>query len=408
LTQEPLEFEPYADHDPACAVVAVTPPEQAFMHAYYDICPQSPSGRYLACLRLPYEDRDPGPDDAAEVCVIDLPARTLRVVYRTTAWGFQTAAHQQWGRSDRYLYFNDKRGDVPFGVRLDLHTGRVRTFDGPIWQVHPDETFAITPCLIRANLTQPGYGVSVRPDSQRINTARAAEDDGMFRVDLHSGKCTLLVSLAQVWEALPDRDDLADAVLYGFHVKFNPRGTRILFVARARRSDGKFLPSLLTCRADGSELRTIVPHRLWRRGGHHPIWHPNGRQVLMNLTPGAEGMRFCLVDAETGELEVLAEDPPGTGHPSISPDGKRLLTDDTREAGGVRSVALRVVDLEAGTWKDLCRTTGPAMAHAPLRCDAHPVWDRSGRRFFFGAMPAGRRRLFLADPALPNGKMPEF
>ena len=403
MAQRQIEFIPYTDHAPTCAVAAITPPDEAHMHTYYDVCPWDQSGRYVACLRLPFEDRDPAPGDAATLCVIDLANRTVRDVWETTGWGFQTAAHQQWGRTDRYLYFNDKRDDRPVGVRLDLQSGSAKHMDGPIWQLHPDETCAICTCLNRGRLTQSGYGVTVMAEHELTNTTHADDDDGLYRVDLDTGEQSLLVSLPQVWEVLPDKDDLAGAVLYAFHCKFNPQGTRILLVVRARFEDGRFFASLVTCGADGSDLRTVVGHRLWRRGGHHPIWHPNGRQVLMNLTP-ADSMRLCAVDDETGQLDVLTDDPPGTGHPSISPDGRWLLTDDTREAGGVRTAAIRLVDLAEGTWGDLCSAQSPAVGGSPLRRDAHPVWDRPGRRICFLAAPTGRRQLFLADPALPAGE----
>jgi len=404
MSEARMSIEPYTELDPSCAVVAITPPGQAYMHTYYDVCPWSPSGRYLACLRLPFEDREPAPDDPAWLCIIDLAEGTIRELWETTGWGFQTAAHQQWGRSDRYLYFNDKRDGRAVGVRLDLESGEAKFLEGPIWQVRPDEKVAICTCLNRGRLTQRGYGVTVRPADELTNTVRAAADDGLFQVDLQTGRQSLLVSLEEVWEVLPDKDDLADAVLYAFHCKYNPQGTRILLVVRARFADGRYCPSLLTCRADGSELRAVVGHRLWMRGGHHPIWHPDGRRVLMNLTPGDEGMRFCLIDAETGQVDVLLDEPPGTGHPSISPDERFLLTDVTGEEGSVRTAAIRLVDLADGSWRDLCAARSPAVGGSPLRRDAHPVWDRRGRRICFLAAPQGRRRLFIADPALPPGE----
>ncbi len=399
MSERSIEFTPYTQHRPACPVTAITPAGEAHLHTYYDVCPWSPSGRQVACLRLPFEDREPGPDDPAELCVIDLEGRTVRTVARTSGWGHQTAAHQQWGRSDRRLYYNDKRGDRPVGVRLDLQTGAAREYDGPVWQVHPDESCAICTCLNRGRLTQRGYGVTVRPEAALTNAERASSDDGLYRVDLTTGAQTLLVPLSAVWEVLLDRKDLAGAVLYAFHCKYNPQGTRILIVVRARFGDGRFVASLVGCRADGSDLRTIVPHRLWRRGGHHPIWHPNGRQVLMNLTPG-EHMRFCLIDADTGAVQVLADDPPGTGHPSISTDGRYLLTDDTRESGTTRTTTIRLVDLHAGTWRDLCTAESPAVGGSPLRRDAHPVWSRDDRRILFLAAPSGTRQLFIAEPQL--------
>ena len=393
------QLQPYLEYEPTCAVATITPADEAYMHTYYDVCPWSPSGRLLACLHLPFEDREPAPEDRAELCVIDLAEGSIRPVGETAGWGFQTAAHQQWGRSDRFLYFNDKRDGRAFGVRLDLETGQRVDFDGPIWQVHPDETFAICTCLNRGRLTQRGYGVTVRPEQELTNTVRADDDDGLFRVDLTTGKQSLLIGLDEVWQALPDRQDLEEAILYAFHCKFNPQ---------ARFEDGRFVASLLTAGADGSGLRTIVPHRLWRRGGHHPIWHPDGEKVLMNLTPGDEGMRFCLIDADSGQVEVLIDDPPGSGHPSISTDGRWLLTDATRESGGIRTAPIRLVDLQEGTWRDLCAAESPAVGGSPLRRDAHPVWDRHCRLVCFLAAPNGRRQLFVADPDLPPSELPKL
>ena len=398
MNERPLAFVPYTDLDPLCPVVAVTGPGEAYLHTYYDVCPWSPSGRYLACLRLPFEDREPQAGERAELCVIDLQRRTVRTVAETAGWGHQTAAHQQWGRSDRTLYCNDMDGDRPVGVRLDLETGERTHLGGPIWQVSPDETTAICTCLNRGRLTQAGYGVTVRLEAELTNTDQAAGDDGLFRVDLATGEQSLLVSLTDVWEALTDRGDLADAVLYAFHCKYNPQGTRIMIVVRALWEDGSFVAALLGCRADGSELRTIVPHRLWMRGGHHPIWHPNGRQVLQNLTPAEDGMKFCVVDADTGELDVLIDDPTGSGHPSISDDGRWLLTDVTGEADGVRTATVRLVDLETGEVRDICGATSPAVGGGPLRRDAHPVWSRDCKQVLFLAAPTGGRQLFIADP----------
>lgn len=396
MQEIPLEFTSVCHARAIRPLQAITPPEMACMHTYYDLCPWSPSGRYVACLRLPVEDRPPHPGEKAELCVIDLSERVLRVVATTAGWGHQTGAHQQWGQTDRYLYFNDMDEDRPVGVRLDLTEGTRTVLEGPIWQVSPDKSGAICTCLNRGRLTQEGYGVTVRPDAELVNTTQASADDGLYRVDLQTGGQSLLVSLEDIWAVLDGREDLAGSTLYAFHCKYNPAGDRIMIVVRARWDDGRYAPSLVTCRADGSNLRNTVPHRLWRRGGHHPIWHPNGREVLMNLTPGEE-MRFCLIDAETAEVTVLLDDPPGSGHPSISSNGRWLLTDVTGEDDGIRTATVRLVDLASGAYSDLCSLTSPAVGGSPLRRDAHPVWSRDEQQILFLAAPEGRRQLFIAD-----------
>ena len=407
--QNEIQFVPYTQGDLTCAVASLTPADEAFMHTYYDVCPWSPSGRYFVCLRLPFEGRHPEPDAEAEVRLIDLEARTVRSICTTTAWGFQTAAKQQWGRTDRYLYFNGRRDGKPVGVRYDLEAGPATRVDGPVWAVAPDESYALSPCLVCANLTQPGYGVSVAPQDQIANTELATPDDGFFRVDLESGKNELLVSLADVWEVLPNKEELRDKVLYAFHVKINPQGTRVMLVVRAKPTEGKYHPMLLTCRPDGSALKIVLPSTRWRKpsSANHPVWHPNGERILMNVGM-ADGRKFALIDPDTGGIETLIDEPEGVGHPTLTPDGRYLVTDTYERPPGRQRGTVRWVDLQAGSWRDLCTMGSPAPGTADAyelsrRIDLHPVLDRQGRRICFAAAPRGRRQLFIADPGLPPG-----
>lgn len=387
-----------------CAVMALTPPDHAAMHTYYDVCPWSPSGRYLTCLRLPFEDHHPEPSAAADVCVIDLQAGTCRSVCRTRAWGFQTAAKQQWGRTDQHLYFNDIVNGRPAAVRLDLGTGAMRRYAGPLWQISPDESYALCPCLVRANLTQPGYGVSVAVEHEAHNRVQAAADDGFYHLDLGTDRHRLWLSLAEVWQAVPNRDELAATVLYAFHVKINRQGTRVMLVARAKPRTGKYFPMLLTCRPDASGLRVVLTSRQWRDGrANHPIWHPDGERILMNLRSNGV-QRFVLIQASTGGIVTLGNDLEGIGgHPSLSDDGRTLVTDYYDRRGAPQLATLRRIDVQAGTWEDLITVPSPMYGTADVfeisrRVDMHPVFDRNCRRICFTAAPAGRRQVFVADP----------
>ncbi len=53
-------------------VLCVTPDDGFYLHTFYDVCPFSPSGRYLAVTRFPFQDRQPNPGDTADVCVVDI------------------------------------------------------------------------------------------------------------------------------------------------------------------------------------------------------------------------------------------------------------------------------------------------------------------------------------------------
>src|SRR5512140_1464568 len=104
-SKKPVEFRPYRPGKTLGPVTCVTPDDGFYIHTFFDVCPWSPSQRYLACLRLPFQDRKPDWRDTADVCVIDLAERTIRTVYTTSAFGMQTGAQVQWGSTDRHLYF---------------------------------------------------------------------------------------------------------------------------------------------------------------------------------------------------------------------------------------------------------------------------------------------------------------
>ena len=61
-------------------------------------------------------------------------------------------------------------------------------------------------CRHFSNASQSGYGYAEDPSRARSLKPGAAADEGIWRTDLKTGEMTLLVSLEQAWEVLPDSD----------------------------------------------------------------------------------------------------------------------------------------------------------------------------------------------------------
>ena len=137
----------------------VTPRDGPYVLTYYDVCPFSPSQRYLAATRLPFQDRVPVLGDEAQICVIDLREQSIRTVATTRCWGFQTGALLNWGATDRRLYTNDVVDGEARCVRIDLASGERTVFAGPMYHIAPDESCVIGFPLELLDATQPGYGV---------------------------------------------------------------------------------------------------------------------------------------------------------------------------------------------------------------------------------------------------------
>ena len=129
---EALGFAKYTHFEPACPIYVV--PAERTLHRFFDTSPISPSGRYLALFRMPYEGGTPKAGDAGEVVLVDLQSGAQRVVATSRGWEVQVGANVQWGRSDEELYFNDvdPQSWRAFAVCLNPLTGARLQITAPL------------------------------------------------------------------------------------------------------------------------------------------------------------------------------------------------------------------------------------------------------------------------------------
>ncbi|MCW8925082.1 MAG: hypothetical protein OQJ84_02410 [Xanthomonadales bacterium] len=408
------DFKRYRETATLVPVHKVTPDDGYYLHTFYDICPWSPSQRFLACTKFPFQDREPKYGEEAQICVIDMKDQTLTEVHSTSGWGFQLGSNVQWGATDRYLYFNDLLDGECVCVRLDLETGKSDYLAGPMYHVAPDDSAVVSFPLDLINATQSGYGYAMDPARARILPPGAAEDEGIWRTDLKTGKKELIVSLAQAYDILPDADKkrFEGGTFYFFHSKYNPQSNRILQVFRCLMPNtgnnefgiggtGIFKPMLVTFNADGSDLKLALSNDVWGKGGHHPNWHPNGEEILMNLKLDYDRIKFCSYRYDGSDFKVLSETVEGSGHPSFHANGRHIVTDvypDQDFASKSKEVPIRLVDIGSQSEQNLCFVFTLGMPNANvLRIDPHPAWSRDYTKVCFNAAPEGRRQIFVAD-----------
>lgn len=404
-------FPRYTEFDPSVPIWCVTPNEGRCFHRFFDTSPISPSGRFLACLRLPFEDRLPRPGEKAAVVLVDLASGEERIVAQTAGWETQMGANINWGASDDELIFNDVDLQTwkPVTVKLNPHTGKTERFGRGIYHVSPDGKLALCSSLELMPRTQFGYGVVIPEDQVRINW-EPREDDGLFLTNLENGDCRLLVSLRELIDLIPERERPAVAghCYYGFHAKWAPTGDRLLFTVRgvahpwAVHFDTISSPLhfyIFTMRPDGSELKCALDASFWNRLGHHINFFPDGKALSMNHTFNFDEMRFVRCDVDGKNRRVILENTLGSGHPTIHPDGRHLLTDcylHEPMTAGDGTVPLRWIDLQSGQEEHVARIRTVAGAGA-LRIDPHPAWAPDWKHVAFNAAPDGTRRVFVAD-----------
>lgn len=398
-----FRFQPYQNGKTLAPIQQVTPNDGFYVHTYYDVCPFSPTQRYLAVTRLPYQTKVPVLGDTAEVCVVDLEKQTIQTVYRTQSWGFQTGSMAQWGASDRHLYTNDVVNGKAVCVGIDLETGETLVYPGPMYHMAPDGGSVIGFPLELLDITQRGYGVPAKnPDQPAKLPPGAAIDQGLWKTDLKTRQTKLIASLADIAAKVPEPPPEKGGTYYLWHSKFNRQGTRIMQVLRCLLPSGAGGRNTMvfTMKPDGSDIRYAPGTPIWGAKGGHPNWHPDGVHLVRVLRVDGQTPRLCKFRYDAEDFTVMSEKILGGGHPSFEGKG-RFITTDEFHGSDPQMVSILLIDMQAEEVATLCSLPtlrrGEQLNYAPHRLDGHPVWSRDFAQICFQAAPDGKRQLYLAD-----------
>jgi hypothetical protein len=411
------KFPEYTDYNPVVPVWCVTPNRSGCLHRFFDTFPISPSGRYLAVFQMPFEDRQPRPGERGNIVVVDLETGKDKVVADTCGWEPQMGANINWGGSDHELFFNDVNTSTwqPFAWKLDPLTGAKMQMEGTLYHASPDGKWLISANMTTMRRTQPGYGVCIPEELVRQNVG-PANDDGFYLTDTTTGKKRLLVSIHELLtQADPpvQMDDLQNYEIYGFHSKFNPQGDWLMLSLRwfpvqnpprlnmFKHDFQAVRYAWVTMPLSGNPKHCAVGPEQWEKGGHHGTWFPDGKRISMNLNINRDGLYFVQVNRDGSDLRKILEDVPGSGHPTVHPNGTHLITDtytNEKTAFGDGTIPLRWVNLTTGEDQVLVRiNTVQPNQDSVLRVDPHPAWDRTWRFVTFNAFVEGTRGVFIAD-----------
>ena len=374
------------------------------IHRFFDTSPLSPSGKYLALFRMPYEDKSPRPGDAGDVVIVDMQSGKERVVAQSRGWEVQLGANVQWGKSDKELLFNDVDTTTwkAFCVVLNPLTGKSRRLDGTIFMVSKDGKKIASYNLINSVYAQVGYGVIIPKNLLKRNIG-PVDSEGIYITDIRTGKSKRIVTIKDIYEkTLPSIaiSNPQDYEYYCFQVKWNPQGTRLLTTVQwAPVGGGPRLRSVITMKTDGTDIHTAITPEQWAKGGHHINWMPDGEHLSMNLNiDGKEGLELISVKYDGTDMKTVFT--PGSGHPSFHPKGLPLIVTDaypdepiTKRNG---TVPIRLLHIDTNKEEQIAEVF-VSNANGEFRIDPHPAWDRSGRFVIFNGYVGNTRNVFIAD-----------
>ncbi|MCZ7648237.1 MAG: hypothetical protein M5U26_23760 [Planctomycetota bacterium] len=381
--------------DAPCRAVTRGPAHHFF--GYYDKCPWDATGRFMLALEVSFIDRMPRAEDAVTVGLVDLlNGGSFTPLDETTAWCWQQGTMLQWLPDGRILYNAREGGRFVARIR-DVGRGTARTLPRAIYAVSPDGRHGLSLNFARLNRTRPGYGYEGVPDATAGDPAPAG--DGIWLVDLESGRERLLFSHAQSLQVRP-RADFAGAEHWFNHLTFAPGGRRYVGLHRWWKPEGleiggkrfRHVTRLFTQDRDGGEVHLLnddemTSHYAWRDAEHLLAWarrHGRGDHYYVFRDGSAE--------AEILGADVLTAD----GHCTYSPDGKWILT-DTYPDRNDRKRTLILYRLRDGVRFDIGRFFAPPDLDGEKRCDLHPRFSRDGTEICIDSAHEGARQMYVVD-----------
>ncbi|HEX7272545.1 MAG TPA: hypothetical protein VF420_10385 [Casimicrobiaceae bacterium] len=358
---------------------------------YYDKCPWNASGTLLLAHEVPFNDRPPGPQDAAKVGIVRLDeGNRYEALAETLAWNWQQGSMLQWHPADpeRLIVHNERRAHGLVACVRDVHGRTHIVYDRPIYALSPDGRYACSVNFARLHVHRPGYGYAGCTDPWAGEPHPA--EDGIHRLDLASGRTELIVSLDALAH-LGSEAESRQAFQWINHVQISPDAKRIAFF-HIRRTEGGWRARLCSCASDGGGLAVLLDAEFIS----HYDWRDSRSLLVWTRERGGRG-NFVLVGIEGGTPTavgdaVLVED----GHASFSPDRRWVLNDTYPDGYDMRTLMLyRWGD---GKRIDLARLHSPKSRWwGEIRCDLHPRWNRDGTLVCVDSVHAGERQVYVAD-----------
>ncbi len=358
---------------------------------YYDKTPWNKSERYLLSLEVDFMDRPPSPEDVAKILLIDLESGEKITVAETKAWNWQQGCMLQWmpNASDRLIIYNDRDKDRFVARILDIKTGERHALPCPIYALTRDGRFALTLNFSRLHHCRPGYGYAGIPDPWENDPH--PEKDGIYLMNLKTGECRLIISLAQIANHNP-KESMKNAKHWFNHLLVNHDNTRFIFLHRWRPEGQKgFLTRMFTANLDGTDIYCVSDHDMVS----HFDWK-DSKHILAWARRYGIGDRYLIFSDKEPHFEVIGEGILTTdGHCSFSPDGNWILTDTYPDKNGMRTLVLFQISENIG--HNIGRFFSPPELAGEIRCDLHPRWSPSGKQICIDSAHEGSRQVYVLN-----------
>jgi hypothetical protein len=350
-----------------------TIPGRHTIHSYYVCNPESPDGR-----RVLFYASTRANGYVGDLCILDrVSGRETVLVRDVSVEDAHRAACQQWISGGRRVAYHEVRDGRWRVVVVDAETGRpmVTIDDRQLAFGQPNGDLL------------PVYGCHWNPGGHRdLELLNAANGDVRTVVTAEAVQKKYGTWLQKEFGGKP---------ISIFFPVLSPDGSRVFFKIAAGSGGHDFMSK------NASHRQGLVSYDLerdrflfLREKWGHPAWHPDSSRIIE--------MGNLFLDAIDGSVTRVPNLPNLRGsHPSVSLDGRLMVTDGLTDSPGVGGKpgewCVMVGDLRGNRHELLHRFDNTRGAKSWRRSDPHPVFSSDSRRIYFNVSDGEFTQLFVAE-----------
>jgi hypothetical protein len=363
--------------------------------------PWNRSGRYILALQTSVRDHLPDANEPANIVLLDTKSDfAARVVAQSRAWNPQQGTMLYWNPAaqESQFFFNDRDPTtnkvfcVLFDISREPGKQRLREFlfdDTPVGNSGVAQRGGKFLAINYGRLARLRRVTGYEGAFDWTGEARHPTDDGVFEIEVATGKKRLLVSFLQLAQALRSVEPAVDQqALFINHTLWSRDDSRIYFYVRGGWDRGGTRVNVpVVMNADGTNLRPLKDFI-----GGHPEWLDGQR--LIGTIDNQQVIYDCESMKVVGTLGDRRLFPKPGDDIALSPDG-RWFANGYRIGTQNYYALLRIADGASVTsqgfdvrgWTD-----------GDLRVDPSPNWNRAGNQLLISALAADEQRtrqLFL-------------
>ena len=334
---------------------------------YFDLNPDNPNNKNEILVGMLNKKARKGIDDLT-IAIANYEENTIKPVTTTKAWCWQMGSRLRWSNKENIIYYNDFVDNRYCCNAYDISKNKVvSSIPYALYDISSDEKYGLSVNFSRLQKLRPGYGYCNLVDNT-IND-NAPENDGLFMVDMKTGKSELLVSLNKLSNLLPES---CGNQCYINHISISPncKNALFFFIWKTDKNPG-WKATLWVINVETKKLKCLEKVDQVS----HYDWKDNNKIVITGYLKNTKNGFYRIYDSNDGTFETLENKNLNVdGHPVFS----RLFNGFYSDTYPNKEFKQRFFKYDEGNYVPLVELYHNPKMYDEKRCDLHPHYFRNG------------------------------